>query len=327
MPSVTTEPTTNDICPHCGRPVSIGGGPTREHIFPEAYGGRTTVIACADCNSGVGSGVEGRLLGSNAAMTFFQQGSGLPHRELTASNAQGEFRVDLGTGKHTAKLKVSESEHEGAKTYQIFGTPEDAKRVLEGLAREGKVPADQIDEIIESGRIDPNESENLTIAITLDLTLMRRLLAKVSLCALTYLQGDNFIVTDMAEWLRQVLDAPRHWGKGLAQAEQPDPAGVGSNEEVDTEALFGSFWSMYQGPDETLTGEGGDDKCQLIIWPLMSGDGSRTIFAMSLLGVIIPTGLVAPGQPSSMFAPTLLSERIAGPPIVRDLAMGLPNGM
>lgn len=326
MPSVTTKLTTNDLCPHCGRSVSIGGGPSREHIFPEAFGGRTTVIACADCNSGVGAGVEGRLLGSSTAMTFFQQGSGLPHKEMTASNALGEFRVDLGTGKHTAKLRVGESEHEGTKTYQIFGTPEDAKRVLEGLAREGKISTDRIGELIESGRIDPSESENLTMTITLDLILMRRLLAKVSLCVLAYLKGDNFISTDMAGWLRQVLDVPRHWGKGLAQAEQPDPAGVGATEEVDTQALFGAFWNMYQGADETLTGERGDDKCQLLIWPLWNGDGSKTIFALSLLGVIIPTGLVVPGQPSEMFAPTMFSERVAGPPVVRDLAMGLPNG-
>jgi hypothetical protein len=150
-------------------------------------------------------------------MTFFQQGSGLPHKELKASNAQGEFRVDLGTGRHPARLRVGESEFKGSKTYQISGTPDDARRVLEGLARDGSISAEQIDEIVESGRVDAAKSENLTMTISLDLVLVRRLLAKISLCVLTYLQGDVFIATSMAEWLRQVLDAPRHWGMGLAK--------------------------------------------------------------------------------------------------------------
>ena len=261
MSDVTTSFSANDLCPHCGRPVANGGGPSREHIFPEAFGGRTTVMACSDCNSGIGTGVEGRLLGSSSAMTFFQQGSGLPHKELKASNAQGEFRVDLGTGRHPARLRVGESEFKGSKTYQISGTPDDARRVLEGLARDGSISAEQIDEIVESGRVDAAKSENLTMTISLDLVLVRRLLAKISLCVLTYLQGDVFIATSMAEWLRQVLDAPRHWGMGLAKEEQPDPAGVGAIDAVDTDGIFGSFWTMRDGIDEDGADDPADDVC------------------------------------------------------------------
>lgn len=316
----------NLICPHCDRELSAGGGSTREHVFPETFKGRTTVNACADCNSGVGSGVEGRLLGSSSFMTFVQQGSGLPHKEMKASNSQGDFSVDLETGRHTAKLQVDVTELDGAKTYQIFGTPEDARRVLEGLARDGAIPADQIDAILEAGRVDPTKSENLTMTISLDLVLVRRLIAKIALCALTYLQGDEFIATDMAAWLRQVLDAPRHWGRGLAKEEQPDPAGVGAIDYVDADRLFNSFWDMYQGINERESIDPSDDVCQLIIWPVSSGEGSTTIFAVSLLDVILPTGLVAPGKPNAMFAPTTFSDRKDGDPVIRDCARGLPNG-
>jgi hypothetical protein len=303
----------------------LGGGPSREHIFPEAFGGRKTILACTDCNSGVGTGVEGRLLGSNSALTFFQQGSGLAHKELTASSDKGQFRVDLATGQHTAILKVNESVGEEGKTHQIFGTPEEARGVIEGLRRD--LTPEHIQEIIDSNRIVSNKSEMLTMNITLDLVLVRRLIAKVSLCALTYLQGDDFISSDLAKWLRQVLDAPKHWGKGLAQAEQSDPAGVGSIDWIDTEGLFGSFQTEYLEYNATSAAEDFQkDKCQLIIWPLRTNGEMKTIFALSILGIIIPTGLVALDEPNRMFTATMFSETNEDPPVVRDLAQGLPNG-
>jgi hypothetical protein len=319
--------TNNSLCPHCARRASLGHGPSREHIFSEALGGRQTIMACADCNSAVGSGVEGRLLSPNSAMTFFQQNSGLPHMDLAASSAQGDFRVDLPSGKHLARLRVTEVEIDGERTIQIFGSPSDARRVIDGFARKHGIPVEEINKKFESALSAPRPADMLKINVTLDLVLVRRLIAKTALCVLTYLQGDPFVTTDMAAWLRQVLDAPRHWGNGVAREGQDDPGGVGVVDGVDTEALFESFWSAYGDSGEPSIGATDEERCRLIMWPTRTPENAPiTIFALSFFWWTIPTGVIVPGHPSDVFAAILFSEAFYGSPIVRDIAGGLPNG-
>ena len=316
------DPGSDVQCPHCDRPVSEGGGPSDEHIFPETFGGRTTITACTNCNSGIGTAVEGKLLISNAALTVLNPDPKSPRKELLASNTDGEFWVDLPSGKHTAKLKVTESSTE----VQVFGTPEDARKVLQGMALKGKIDADEIDGLIANGLVNTEVSNDLTMTITLDLQLVRKLIAKVSLCALTYLQGDVFISTSMAAWLRQVLDAPRYWGMGRAQPEQPDPGGSGAIDNVDSDALFRSFWNQL-GVDEPATSGHDENVCEFIIWPNRSNMAEpKTTFVLKLQGTVLPTGLVVPDLPREMFAPTLFSDSTIKRASIVDLASGLPNG-
>jgi hypothetical protein len=54
-----------------------------------------------------------------------------------------------------------------------------------------------------------SEPEWLDVSVSVDMADLRRLVAKTALCALTYLQGDSFVETALATWLREVLDAPR----------------------------------------------------------------------------------------------------------------------
>jgi hypothetical protein len=267
------------------------------------------------------------MIGLKSAVTLFLQGSGLPHGDLLATGEDGDFYVDLSTGEHRAKLKVNESEADGTKTYRIFGTLEDANRVKEGLVR-------KYGEAIEVAlpqkptASDRRQPPMLEMNISLDLVQVRRLIAKTALSALTYLQGDSFVSSSQAVWLRQVLDAPRDWPEAHARPQRPDSEGDAAiNQNGDAEALMGQLRDRFARAGDPLP-----DKearaCHLAIVPMPGPpDQKRTLFAMSLPGFVLPGGLVAPGTPPGMWAPVVLTETEEGPLGVRDLARGLPNGM
>lgn len=214
----------NTLCPHCERPPVEGGGATRDHSFPDAFGGQGTIVACKDCNSGIGSGVEGKLLGPESPFTLFLQGSGLPHGLLKATHPLGEFMVDLGTGDHTARtsVEVLDTDVDGVKTVKMFGSPEEIARVKAGFEEKYGPPLETLSEQIGSPDSEP---EVLNISVSVNMGDLRRLVAKTALCALTYLQGASFIGTELATWLRQVLDAPREWPASVRRSPQADPDG------------------------------------------------------------------------------------------------------
>src|ERR1039458_4643014 len=202
--------TNNILCPHCARPSIEGGGATRDHIFPSAFGGQGTIVAGRDCNSGIGSGVEGKLFGPESPFTLFLQGSGLPHGLLKATHPLGDFMVDLGTGKHTARtsVEVVSTDADGVKTFKVFGSPDEVARIRAGLDQKYGPPLEVLSEQIGSSDSEP---EWLNVFVSVHVANLRRLVAKTALCALTYLQGDSFVETALATWLREVLDAPREW--------------------------------------------------------------------------------------------------------------------
>jgi hypothetical protein len=246
--------------------------------------------------------------------------------ELLASGEDGDFFVDLATGEHRAKLKVEQTESDGIKTVRIFGTPADVARVQEGLRNKyGEAIVE------EPGAVPPTSSDEteppwLKIDLSLDVAQLRRLVAMTALGGLTYLQGDPFIVSSQAAWLRAVLDAPRDWPREFALQAQPDPDDRNlMNPIFDPEAIFSGVNQIF-----TSAGRPAPDalsrNCRLVIVPQpRQGEGGRTLIAMALPGFVIPHVIEAPGVPNDMWSPVVLSEGETGPLVIHDV--GLPNGI
>jgi hypothetical protein len=315
----------NILCPHCGRPPVEGGGATRDHIFPDAFGGQGTIVACKDCNSGIGSGVEGKLLGPESPFTLFLQGSGLPHGQLKATHPLGEFMVDLGTGDHMPRTSVEilDTDVDGVKTVKMFGSPEEITRINAGFENKYGPPLEVLSEQIGSPDAEP---EVLNVSVSVDMADLRRLVAKTALCALTYLQGDSFVRTALASWLREVLDAPREWPTSVRRPPQDDPDGEGAaTRTFDTAEVMTKAQAMLAKAVDPIDITEAAASLLIAIEPRYSA-GPRTGFAMSLMGWILPTGLFAPGVPTDMWAPIFVIQRQREPIRITDLARGLPNG-
>lgn len=315
--------TDNTLCPHCARPPAKGGGATHDHIFSEFFGGRDTVIACKHCNSGVGSRVEGKLLGPESILTLLLQQSGLPHGPLKATHSLGEFMVDLATGDHSPRrwVKTIETDSDES-TVKVFGSPDEVAEITAGLERKHG-PLEILSQQVGSKDSEPAW---LDISVSARTSLLRRLIAKTALCALTYLQGDAFVETTMADWLREVLDAPREW---------PDAVKRPAHRDAESEVVPEDF-------DPALTVARSQAWLQRLGLPPLDVDGSlgtlvigaepkypagpHTGIVMSLLGWVIPVGLFVPGVPANMAAPTFLVKQRNEPIAIFDLAQGLPNG-
>lgn len=318
--------TNNVLCPHCARSPIEGGGPTRDHIFPDAFGGQGTIVACKDCNSGIGSGVEGKLLGPESPFTLFLQGSGLPHGQLKATHQVGEFMVDLATGEHAARtsVEVLGTDVDGVKTVKVFGSPDQVSRIRAGLDEKYGPALEVLSEQIGSPDSEP---EWLNVSVSVDVADLRRLVAKTALCALTYLQGDSFVETALASWLREVLDAPREWPTSVRRPPQADPDGEGAaTRSFDTAETMNNAQALLAKSSGELIDMTGAVSALLIGVEPRYAQGPHTAFVMSLMGWVLPTGLFAPGVPANMWAPVFVVQKQREPIKVIDLARGLPNG-
>jgi hypothetical protein len=317
--------TNNTLCPHCGRPPANGGGATRDHLFSEVFGGKETIVACKHCNNGIGSGVEGKLVGPSSPLTLALQSSGLPHGPLKAAHELGDFMVDLATGEHAARTSVEivEAGADGMMTAKVFGSPVEVAKVRAGL--EKKYGALEI--LSEKIGSPDDEPRWLNVEVSVDMADLRRYIAKTALCALTYLQGDEFVTGALAGWLRQVLDAPREWPALVKQPPQSDPNGDGaatrSFDTAETVAKSQAWLSKLGLPPLDVVGAvallvvGAEPKYAY---------GPHTGFVMSLMGSVLPIGLFAPGVPTGMVAPAFLVQRQGQPIEIIDLAGGRPNG-
>lgn len=283
-------------------------------------------MACRDCNSGLGSGVEGKLLGPESPFTLLLQGSGLSHGELKATHPLGEFMVDLGTGEHTPRTSVEElsTDADGVTTVRIFGSPEEVARIKAGFERKYGPPLEVLSEKTGSPDAEP---ELLNISVSIDMADLRRFVAKTALCALTYLQGDVFVETALAGWLRQVLDAPREWPTSVKRSPQADPDGeTAATTSFDADQIMAKALKLLAESVADPIDTAGAAAVLLVAVEPRYPAGPRTAFVLSLMGWVLPTGLFAPGVPTGMWAPTFVIQRKREPIAVFDLARGLTNG-
>jgi hypothetical protein len=234
--------------------------------------------------------------------------------------------VDLGTGEHTARtsVEVLDTDVDGVKTVKVFGSPEQVARIRAGLDEEYGPALEVLNEQVGSPDSEP---EWLKVSVSVDMADLRRLVAKTALCALTYLQGDFFVETPLATWLREVLDAPREWPVAVRRPPQVDPDGEGA-----ATRSFDTAETMNKAQAVLATSSGAPIDMTGAAATLLIGveprytEGPHTAFVMSLMGWTLPTGLFAPGVPTNMWAPTFVVQEQREPIKIADLAGGLSNG-
>lgn len=72
-----------NICPYCCKRFSSSED-TSDHIFPEFLGGRTTILACRDCNSKFGYGFEAKVSSDLSQLTVVLARCGLKPLRVVA---------------------------------------------------------------------------------------------------------------------------------------------------------------------------------------------------------------------------------------------------
>jgi hypothetical protein len=197
-------------CPYCGRPFSAGGGPTKDHIFVEALGGKATVQACRECNSTIGNEIEGELLRPGTALHFVNQlrGAAKPIRStLGAGGPQIEHQID-GT-EIFFRQPITKTTDEGTLNIQMRSGVKQAEAVFRQLTKGLELNADEAAEIWDSRQVQSVGGEFVQVSITYNLHLARRLAVKVALGALWLALGDSFASSALAAELRTFL-----WGDG-----------------------------------------------------------------------------------------------------------------
>jgi len=206
----------------------------------------------------------------------------------------------------------------------MFGSPEEIARIKAGFEEKYGPPLEVLNEQIGSPDSEP---ELLNVSVSVDMTDLRRLVAKTALCALTYLQGDSFVETALATWLRGVLDAPREWPTSVRRSSQADPDGEGAaTRTFDTADVMTKAQAMLAKTAVDPIDMKGAAAALLIAVEPRHSTGPHTGFVMSLMGWTLPTGLFAPGVPTDMWAPTFVVQKKREPIRITDLAQGLPNG-
>jgi hypothetical protein len=231
--------------------------------------------------------------------------------------------VDLATGDHSAVTSVNAIETDAnGSTVRVFGSPDEVAKIMAGLERMHG-PLEILSQQVGSKDSEP---ESLDISVSAIIALLRRLIAKTALCALTYLQGDAFVETAMADWLRKVLDAPREWPDAVRRPAWPDVQSEQVPEDFDPALTFARSQAWLQRLGHQPFDVDGSLATLVIGAQPKYAAGPHTGIVMSLLGWVIPVGLFVPGVPVDMVAPTFLVKRRNEPIAIFDLAQGRPNG-
>jgi|GEM_PF-1440132 hypothetical protein len=317
--------TNNTLCPHCGRLTTDGGEATDDHVFPEAFGGRDTIRACKWCNSGLGSGVEGKLLKPPSRFVTRLHEFGLPNPMVPVTTQDGrQFKVDLATGEHIAKTSVEvTNDADGTQLVEMFGSLDEVAKHKANFERKYGAPLEIVNAVVGSPDDPPVEGN---IDVLDDMRDHRRFVAKTALCAMTYLHGDPFIESPLAVWLRDVLDAPREWPAKDRRMPRADPDGIGaSTRSFDTADISRKF----QGELARRGFEQVDLSAALVTMLIAPSErypsGPKTLFVMSLLGEVLLTGLLAPYLPIDRLSSVMLVQHLKQRIEVIDFAGGAVN--
>lgn len=194
-----------DECQSCYArivPVLLAEGrrPTRDHVFVAAMGGHATVTACKDCNDQLGRHVEGELLRPWTLLNLIRQtrGGGNPLRGVLSDGREAEY--DLTT--HELQFTMPVDAQPGHDTMRFIGSPDQAR----GLLRKQGLTSAEIDcEIAKAHNVQLPEDIWISTTLQHRPDLADRLAAKVALGA-GALAGDHvFIVSDLANLLRDVF--------------------------------------------------------------------------------------------------------------------------
>jgi len=196
----------NSNCPYCARPFGDGGGSTKDHVFVGALGGHFTVSACRDCNSRIGSDIEGKLLKTGSALHLLRQLNGA-RQWLRGKFGADEVEIEHRFGDPGIRFvrPVTTKRDKDKVEYQITAGLDQAKELLEQITVGLGLDDDEVNGIWASRKVQSVGDQFIQMDVSYDLILARRLAVKVALGACGLVYGDNFIVSSLADEMRTIL--------------------------------------------------------------------------------------------------------------------------
>lgn len=122
-----------DLCPYCANMMSDDTssetGRTSDHVFWAAFGARATVGACRECNSRIGSEIEGKLSRGNELYTRGKW------RGTVRSDGRGllggaPVDVDLETSDVRLVKPVTSHDEGDERHLRLTSSPEHVRRLM-----------------------------------------------------------------------------------------------------------------------------------------------------------------------------------------------------
>lgn len=256
----------NRRCPYCTRDLDDPDvAETVEHVFVEGLGGRATVRACVECNSRIGSEIEGKLQAAGSLLAFQREVANGTGPTLRVTLPGGDvYEVNFATGEQRAVRPVVEQVQDDHVTRRISGPDEQVRAIVAGMAlKHASVDRDETMASAIAHQVD-----EVSAALDVDFTLESRLAAKVALAAGTRCLGDDFIVSELADELRAILHGDREALLEPAEKLQPalDAAGIRAGER--------------------------ERQCAWVAVPAEADLGPRTVIRVRLFDREVPAGSV-----------------------------------
>jgi hypothetical protein len=194
----------NSSCPFCLRALDDPDvEETRDHVFGDALGGRARIAACRDCNSRIGSDVEGPLLKPGTWLAFRREGSqGIGPRFRASIDGGPDVNVDLAKQEHRAVRPVENRRlTDKGLTRTVTGPEPQVRDIVEGMAREHNFDAEEA-----MANAAEHTASTLHVQLSIDFVAESRLAAKIALAAGTRCLGDAFLASPLADQLRAIVD-------------------------------------------------------------------------------------------------------------------------
>lgn len=204
----------HSVCPHCARPLDAVEQVSGDHVVPRVLGGTVKARACKRCNDVLGAGIEARLLAPQSWLTLLAQAHGLTRGRLTgADSAGGRISSHFGTGEHRLHAPEVEVVAEGETVVQVSAkvAPEIAEEFIRHLEKRYGGKAENVSR-------EPAPEEFLSYSLSMNIRDLRRLAAKIALCAGAREWGDEYLLSPFGDWLRVVLDVWSDWPSGVRPA-------------------------------------------------------------------------------------------------------------
>jgi hypothetical protein len=226
-------------CPHCRRALADVEETDEDHVVTESLGGVTKITTCKRCNSKLGGGVEARLVGPHGLLTLLSQAQGWTEGALWGETEQGTpSSSHFGQGEHRLMRPHVEVVAEDddrvrlAVTWPSHLSGRDRDRYLQRLAKQHGGQ--------EAARSTGPAPETTTrMELVTQAEDLRRVAAKIALSTGAEKWGDEFTLSALADWLREVLDVWSDWPPPhrLPPGPQPHATGRGPLLEEEVKGL------------------------------------------------------------------------------------------
>lgn len=226
-PLQTRDVPERTYCTHCRQSLAEVEEVDQDHVVPESLGGVATISTCKRCNSTLGHGVEARLVDRHSLLTALSQAQGWTKGAVWGETDHGTPTIShFGQGKHLLVSPHADVVSEDDERLQLEVTwpshlsDRDRERYLQRLAKQhgGK----------ESARLTGSAPETTTrFGLVTKIDDLRRVTAKIGLSTGAAKWGDEFTLSPLADWLREVLDVWSEWPPPHRLSPRPEPHATG----------------------------------------------------------------------------------------------------